>query len=89
MEKLDYLINYLIKENENVNIDEIPTDKESKKRLYRSLCNIRDPKPIEEKYREWISTRSIAKQRDYEKWMDSLKTQDENETEFIRPLFMY
>lgn len=52
MEKLDYLINYLIKENENVNIDEIPTDKESKKRLYRSLCNIRDPKPIEEKYRE-------------------------------------
>lgn len=50
MEKLDYLINYLLEENKNVKIDGIPTDYESKKRLYRSLCNIREPKPIAEEY---------------------------------------
>lgn len=52
MEKLDFLINYLLKENENIKINKNPTDKNSKKRLYRSLCNIRDPKPIDEKYIE-------------------------------------
>ena len=50
MEKLDYLIEYLLKENKNIKIDEVPMNKEAKKRLYRSLCNIREPKPIEEEY---------------------------------------
>ena len=50
MEKLDYLINYLLKENNDIKIDEIPTNKESKKKLYRSLCNIRAPKSIDEEY---------------------------------------
>ena len=50
MEKLDYLINYLLRENKDINIDKIPNDIQSKKRLYRSLCNIREPKPIEDKY---------------------------------------
>lgn len=49
MEKLDYLINYLIKErNETIEIDKLSY--EDKKRIYRSLCNIRDAKPISEEY---------------------------------------
>lgn len=50
MEKLDYLINYLLEENSEVKIDEIPKEQESKKRLYRSLCNIREPKQISKEY---------------------------------------
>lgn len=50
MEKLDYLIKYLLEENREVKINEIPNNQESKKRLYRSLCNIRDPKPISKEY---------------------------------------
>ena len=73
--KLDYLINYLLKENKDIKIDEIPTDKESKKRLYRSLCNIRASKPIDEEYiqveneylQEELRKKEITK-------MDSIKT---------------
>ena len=50
MEKLVYLIDYLLKENKNIKTNKIPNDEESKKKLYRSLCNIREPKPIDEKY---------------------------------------
>ena len=50
MEKLDFLIDYLIKENKEINIKEIPQNTSDKKRLYRSLCNIREPLPISEKY---------------------------------------
>lgn len=46
MEKLDFLINYLIKENESIEVKEIPQNTSDKKRLYRSLCNIREPLPI-------------------------------------------
>lgn len=52
MEKLDYLIEYLLKENTKVNIDKIPTNINDKKNLYRSLCNIREPKPISKEYLE-------------------------------------
>ena len=52
MEKLDYLIEYLLKENKNIKINETPSDEEAKKRLYRSLCNIREPRPIKEEYIE-------------------------------------
>lgn len=49
MEKLDYLINYLLKErNESIEINNLSY--EDKKRIYRSLCNIRDAKPISEEY---------------------------------------
>ena len=50
MEKLDYLIEYLVKENEATNICEIPVNFMDKKSLYRSLCNIREPKPISPEY---------------------------------------
>lgn len=50
LEKLDFLIDYLLKENKEINIDKIPTDINDRKSLYRSLCNIREPKPISNKY---------------------------------------
>ena len=50
MKKLYFLIDYLIKENKSININEIPRTTSNKKRLYRSLCNIREPLPISEKY---------------------------------------
>lgn len=50
MDKLDYLIEYLLKENTEVSIDKIPTNINEKKNLYRSLCNIRKPKPISKEY---------------------------------------
>ena len=50
MEKLDFLIEYLLKENKNVKISGIPTNIEDKKRLYRSLCNIREASTIDDKY---------------------------------------
>lgn len=50
MEKIDYLIEYLVKENEAVNINEIPVNCIDKKSLYRSLCNIRNPRDISPEY---------------------------------------
>lgn len=50
MEKLEYLINYLIQENKEIKINSIPEKIEDKKMLYRSLCNIREAKPIKEEY---------------------------------------
>lgn len=50
MEKLNYLINYLLREKGNIKIERIPSKLEDKKRLYRSLCNIREPKQIDEEY---------------------------------------
>ena len=50
MENLDYLINYLLEENKEIKVEKIPEDSISKKRLYRSLCNIRNVKPISEEY---------------------------------------
>lgn len=50
MEKLDFLIDYLIKENKNIIIKEILQNINDKKRLYRSLCNIREPIPISQEY---------------------------------------
>ena len=50
MEKLDYLIKYLLNENKDIKINEIPNDEISKKKLYRSLCNIREPLLISQEY---------------------------------------
>jgi hypothetical protein len=50
LEKLDFLINYLLKENGNIKIDKIPDNIGKKKNLYRSLCNIREPQPISNEY---------------------------------------
>lgn len=50
MEKLDYLISYLLQENKEIKISNIPNELEDKKKLYRSLCNIRYPQIIDEEY---------------------------------------
>jgi hypothetical protein len=50
LEKIDFLIDYLLKENENIKIDKIPDNIQEKKNLYRSLCNIREPKSISNEY---------------------------------------
>ena len=50
MNKLDYLIDGLIKEDNRLSNIEIPTDLTEKKELYRALRNIRNPKQISEEY---------------------------------------
>ncbi len=47
MEKLDYLIDYLLKESERTDFDYSNIDKKS---LYRALVNIRQAKPISEDF---------------------------------------
>ena len=49
MENLDYLIEYLLKE-QNGSTENIPEDLQDKKRLYRGLVNIREAKPISEEF---------------------------------------
>lgn len=50
MEKLDYLIDYLLKENTEIKTHRIPTDITEKQNLWRSLCNVREAKPISKEY---------------------------------------
>src|SRR5574344_1303787 len=50
MEKLDFLIKYLLKENTEICIENMPTNIEYKINLYRSLCNIRQACSISEEY---------------------------------------
>lgn len=50
LEKLDFLIDYLSKENNEITVEKMPTNIEDKKNLWRSLCNIREAKPISNKY---------------------------------------
>ena len=50
IERLDYLISYLKKEQEEYHSIVIPTNLEDKKRLLRSLMNIRPPVPISEQF---------------------------------------
>ena len=41
---------HLLKENKERKVEKIPTNLEDKKKLWRSLCNIRDAKPISKEY---------------------------------------
>lgn len=50
MEKLEYLINYLIKENKDLKLQNFPKTEQEKKNLFRSLCNIREPKEISKEF---------------------------------------
>lgn len=50
MEKLDFLIDYLLKENKEVKLEKIPINIDDKKNLWRSLCNIRKANPISNEY---------------------------------------
>lgn len=44
-ERLLYLIQYLLKESDETSSFRIPADEPAKKRLLRSLMNIRPPRP--------------------------------------------
>lgn len=50
MEKLDFLIDYLLDENKEIGLKNIPKVKEDKENLWRALCNIREAKPISMEY---------------------------------------
>lgn len=45
-ERLDYLINYLLKEQEEYRSFFVPENIEDKKKMLRSLMNVRPPSPI-------------------------------------------
>ncbi len=72
MEKLNFLIDYLLEENQNLILENKPTAEEGKKNLWRSLCNIREAKPISEEYlkvekeylQEELSKKAITKVED-------------------------
>ena len=50
MEKLDFLIDYLLKENKEIKLKNIPKTSEEKANLWRALCNLREAKPISMEY---------------------------------------
>lgn len=50
MEKLDFLIDYLLKENKEIKPKNMPKTSEEKVNLWRALCNIRDANPISMEY---------------------------------------
>ena len=81
MEKLDFLIEYLLKENKELKVEKMRTNIEDKKNLWRSLCNIRDTKPISNEYlqiekeylQEELKNKSITKVGDINLISDSIK----------------
>ncbi|MBQ4421083.1 MAG: protein-ADP-ribose hydrolase [Bacteroidales bacterium] len=48
MDRLDYLIEYLLKEQNRYKNVKIPTEIKGKRKLFRALCNIRMPKPVKD-----------------------------------------
>jgi O-acetyl-ADP-ribose deacetylase (regulator of RNase III) len=50
MPRLDFLINYLLKEDPRFSEMEIPADLQGKRDLFRALRNIREPKPVTEEF---------------------------------------
>ena len=53
MERVDYLINYLLNENPNLKLNREAVTSQEKFNLYRSLCNIRKADKISEEYIEY------------------------------------
>ena len=50
MNRLDYLIDYLVKEDSRYSELEIPESIEEKRDLFRALRNVREPKPVSEEF---------------------------------------
>ena len=50
MNRLDYLIDYLLKEDSQYSEMEIPSDLQGKRDLFRALRNVRWPKPVSEEF---------------------------------------
>lgn len=80
LEKLDFLIEYLLKENQEIIVNKVPTNIDDKKNLYRSLCNIREPRPISKKYlqvedkylQEELKTKGIEENIENSKIIDTI-----------------
>lgn len=50
MKRLDFLIDYLIKEDPKYSEIQIPEDLQGKRDLFRALRNVREPKPVSEEF---------------------------------------
>ena len=50
MNRLDYLIDYLLKEDPQYSEMEIPSDLQGKRDLFRALRNVRWPKPVSDEF---------------------------------------
>ena len=50
MNRLDYLIDYLLKENPQYSEMQMPSDLQGKRDLFRALRNVREPKPISDEF---------------------------------------
>jgi len=50
MNRLDYLIDYLLKEDSQYSEMQVPSDLQGKRDLFRALRNIREPKPVSEEF---------------------------------------
>ena len=50
MNRLDYLIDYLLKEDPQYSEMQIPSDLQGKRELFRALRNVRWPKPVSEEF---------------------------------------
>ena len=50
MNRLDYLIDYLLKEDQQYSEMQIPEDLQGKRDLFRALRNVRWPKPVSEEF---------------------------------------
>ena len=77
MEKLDILIDYLLQENKKIKIEKMPSNLEEKKNLWRSLCNIRNAKPISNEY--------LKVEKEY--LQEELKNKIVTNVEDIKPIF--
>lgn len=81
MEKLDFLMDYLLTENKEITVEKMPTNIEDKKNLWRSLCNVRDAKPISNEYlqiekeylQEELKNKSITKVGDIKPISNSIE----------------
>lgn len=50
MTRLDFLIDYLLKEDPQYSEMRIPLDLQGKRDLFRALCNVREPKPVSKEF---------------------------------------
>lgn len=72
MEDIDYLIDYLLKEESRLKLNETPKTFNDKFKVYRSLCNIRQPKVIPPEYikHENKLLKNIAEQKGFTDYND-------------------
>lgn len=50
MNRLDFLIDYLLKEDSQYSEMQVPSDLHGKRDLFRALCNVRWPNPVSEEF---------------------------------------